>query len=113
MTPLEINKKIAQLKELPVEDWVEGAKVDPPFYEMVNWAENIDDAFELFSEMHNASLLWNTLEKKYVCGANFSRTSEPPVEDIHKYLRDLVFAKEDTASLAISQCWLKWKEKNA
>ncbi len=100
MTPLEINKKIASMKN---HDGIDDAH---PYSNknnrIYNWAENIGDAFELFEEMvknrdhENVSLYLGNVYDEWVCG-------EGDFEEVNGEL-----AK--TATIAICLTWIKWKE---
>lgn len=105
MTPLEINKRIAELKDLTYEP---SARSNDVLVKLVpnhagrwfNWAENIADAWELFEEMESPffykfpNLHALAAEGRYGCG----NSEISP------------FRFGQTAPLAICKAWIAWKE---
>lgn len=113
MTPLEINKKIAELKGfIAVKQahtsngfWcsktileIDGSFIDACYF---NWAEKIASAWQLFEEMPRPQLTKGGLELPYYfCLSEFTEESYQPEKETR------------TAPMAICFAWLKWKEKN-
>lgn len=99
MLPLEINKKIAEIKNIKFDQFTE-FDFDPDSNTITcrkNWAENIADAFELFKEMPYEYKIFK---------ADYSGFEEWIVENNN----ERVVGVEKTAPLAICLAWLKWKE---
>lgn len=112
MTPLEINKKIAEVKSLigdkgvsvsvgdngrPTNRVAYICQVDDNIQihsQFKNWAEKISDAWELFEEMPEGSFL-EKRENIFICSHNGSTIK--------------TFSTEKTACMAICIEWLKWK----
>lgn len=94
MTPLEINKKIAEIKGFT------GTLID------TNWAENISDAWELFEEMATDisgdvnCLNYSSFLKDYNVGV----ASDDGFES---------FANQDheSPSMAICLAYIEWKKE--
>ena len=106
MSELEINKKIAELKGLkiyegcdvllsslnaiPLEAYRHSTGMD-----ILNWAENITDAWELFEEMPMSQVL-KQKDEIYYCN--------------HDVRQSDLFGIGMTAPLAICNTWIKWKD---
>lgn len=107
MTPLEINKRIAELKGIEVEEDDFNEKETSVFEEVDhdtfvphNWAEWIGDAWGLFEEMGRARMGIDSrvgIEK----GEKFYHVD---VVSIAQTFR------ATTAPMAICMAWIKWKE---
>lgn len=101
MTPLEINKKICELKGIPLESFqVNGQKI---YVDYKNWAESIQDAWGLFEEIVNEDSLIDSVRysdnlKKWLVGYI---DSDGCFE---------IESQGETAPLAICLAWIKWKE---
>lgn len=110
MTPLEINKKIAELKGFHS---IRNGFSDSVFYcdkeklgnEFLNynknWAENISDAWELFEEMPFGTCITSHYdhEENYytlILGDNIN----------------YIEIDSNTATEAICLAWIKWKKNN-
>ena len=129
LTPLEINKKIAELKgykiifehdnslriswlsmdqrlELKSPQSVEeeminnGLEIMGP---MINWAENINDAWELFEENHEVSIKKMHYTNNTICYQCAFRDSN---------LNVIGDSSANTAPMAICLAWIKWKENH-
>ena len=99
MTPLEINKKIQDLKKIPYPTHLTYGKEIPCF----NWAESIQDAWGLFEEIVNEDSLIDSVRysdnlKKWLVGYI---DSDGCFE---------IESQADTAPLAICLAWIEWKE---
>lgn len=113
MTPLEINKRIRELKGCKISKWGrcdcennshkkwDGDEKWPILIDK-NWAENISDAWELFEEMP----VGTTIQK---CNSGI----EPFYSVGWDEFIDKEFSGEaGKASEAICLAWIKWKENN-
>lgn len=99
MTPLEINKRIAEIKwDEKTHDRVNSILTLGIPLEIKNWSESISDAWELFEEMPVGSAM-QKFENSYLVQTAFS----PPISN------DCC----ETAAIAICSAWLKWKEAKA
>lgn len=107
MTHREINKKIAEIKGMPIiqinQEWFfDRAKIDNPYLDgywgLTNWAESIADAWELFEEMPRGTTIFKNLfgENKFCCWVGNSGPEG-------------IVQKADIAPLAICKAWLKFK----
>lgn len=107
MTPLEINKKIAELKGFHS---IRNGFSDSVFYcdkeklgnEFLNynknWAENISDAWELFEEIPGAVISKDD-DNEDGCNSYYCRSAT-----------DNLSIYGATATEAICLAWIKWKE---
>ena len=104
MTPLEINKKICELKGLEIDgsEWpikrrnqVVVGRADHPATQEMNWAESIKDAWKLFEEMPFQLIqrIHIPTFNGYICSVADRSIFEPAT----------------TAPLAICQAWITWK----
>lgn len=109
MTPLDLNKMIAEMKGCivivaPNGTIHEGGDCNVRKYrdaKIPNWAENIADAWELFEEMPNPKLqLFNHDD------AGLARYPYRLVIDFNS--QDAIAGA--TAPLAICIAWIKWKQ---
>lgn len=123
MTPLQINQKIAEMKQLKmihapnysssatatlIFDAPDIDKYDDWSYK--NWAENISDAWELFEEMPLAEIFHTNLKDvKYTVTiwVRNKHTDEFCLGDRK------VFGKGITAPLTICAAYITWRESNA
>lgn len=109
MTNLEINEKIAELMDLAVDrdskphsspNAIIIGNVGMMMYKEMNWAEHIEDAFELFEEMPP--------------GTELLQEDEPGLWAVHLTTDEKtgvgVCVNSETAPLAICLAWIKWKE---
>ena len=105
-TPLEMEERIAKIKGLKnprswfIEDKYQGICWDIDLVrpsEMTNWAENIEDAWELFEEIPSAILQKVT----------YSIGSPEKSYAVHYANKGYVYG--ETAPLAICLAWLAWK----
>ena len=111
MIPIEINKKIAEIKGLKMEEAPNLSQSALVFIGADNhasesykdWAKDIEDAWELFEEMSSSvNLDYDLCLHKVYDNWCVSR----------KYLRDLIKLSESkTAPEAICLAWKKWKER--
>lgn len=112
MTPLEINKRIAEKKGYIFDDKYRCFSKEKPhdknaIYKdsgiLYNWAENISDAWELFEEMPDASIFKvdsKILKKEY---SNLIYSASCKDIGLKSY-------SAETAPLAICLTWISWKE---
>ena len=107
MTPLEVNKKIAEIKGYKIRRVHEDGSVfigkegKDGFF--AKWAEDISDAWELFEEMPNCALLSSSGITQQEMGyapfiCSFGLTYDTPSK-----------VDGDTAHMAICKAWLRWK----
>lgn len=125
MTPLEINKKIAEMQGfkviyIPDFDWQAYEETRMP---ITNYAEHISDAWKLFEEMDGQVITQDRYNGAY-SGGKWLCTYEtlcpeevlingPQAGDTEamEFWADPVHvAAADTAPLAIAKAWLAWKE---
>ena len=108
MTPLEINKKIAELKGLEISGVFDNtiktprAGQDSLFF---NWAEDKSNAFELFLEIPSALICSYN-------GNSFDEKGTPCILyycDIGTDSRDYM---HKSPAMAICLAWIAWKESN-
>ena len=115
LTPLEINKKIAEFRnELNVFHHKHSPSVpcdgqlhEEYFSELMpnakNWAENINDAWELFEENHEVSIKKMHDTNNTICYQCVFRDSN---------LNVIGDSAANTAPMAICLAWIKWKENH-
>lgn len=98
MTPLEINKNIAELKG--IKNYEMDCKIQgmPVFSGFPNWAENISDAWGLFEEM---PLPMITKDSNYAY--KFQSTSDWKSAEVPAF-------DGLTAPMAICLAWIAWKQ---
>jgi hypothetical protein len=105
MTPLEINKKIVEIKKPKNEIWVQVSDSNYIGHQnssdIFNWAENISDAWELFEENQEVYLKKMHYTDGTIVYQCVFRDSN---------LNVLGDSKADTAPMAICLAWLVWKE---
>lgn len=118
MSPLEVNKKIAELQGRRIfntedsmwmmerldesegvnglysvtEEYDDGATEEIKVFDLRNWAENISDAWELFEEMPLGFSIMRDKEYNWCLFHNS------------------IWSVAPTAPMAIALAWLKWKE---
>lgn len=126
MTPLEINKKIAEWKGYEARR-VDGNQlfIGKPGFDgsWVNWAESITDAWELFDEMDMQIVVKDryngTYSKgKWLCTYEtvfaeeilFNGPQGNDSEALAFWQSPKFVVAADTAPLAICKAYIKWKE---
>lgn len=126
MTPLEINLKIAKLKNIEVLQTIESkiyykgesgyAKRGITQYaaeplKSYNWAESIQDAWGLFEEMPKSSFVKHLgFDDGEKCGKFECLLYAGPKDSKMRILEKWVEITADTAPLAICLAWIQWKE---
>lgn len=103
MTPLEINKKIQDLKKIPYDTHSTNCKEIPCF----NWAEYIEDAWILFEEISEKEMAFIQRDKNFRYGDSWIVKI---VLDYENRVADEFFAP--TAPMAICLAYIAWREKN-
>ena len=68
-----------------------------------NWPENIADAWKLFEELPHPEIYHGT----YINGIDYWRCARGPWD----YYEPKYECEAETAELAISRCWLMWKQE--
>lgn len=133
MTPLEINKKIAELKGLT--DWemreytVSRNRIETEHCSFLSpqrwdggsqmirlkreWSESISDAWELFEEMSDVKYLEYVLSKEHSSKHNKSYWEVSEIFRNDDNIEISPVANSDTAPLAICKAYIKWKELNS
>ncbi len=101
MTLLEINKKIASMRE---HDGIDDAHPwDIKKNRFYSWAGSIEDAWELFEEIPTPKSIHHSGIMDYQIWYG-----KPEPKSGYQFR-----VRADTASKAICLAWIKWKESNA